>query len=59
MMHVTACLALFFSVLAGGFYLLLRGMRANAQLNLDEFSELKREWDTMPFVSVSVIPATM
>ena len=58
MRHVTACIGVFFAIIAGSFYLVLRGMRSNVLLNLAEYRELHREWDTMPFNSMLTVPAS-
>ena len=58
MVHVTACLGVFFAILSGIFYLVLEGMRSQILINLGEYMELKREWDTVPFTSVITIPAS-
>lgn len=50
MVHVTACFGVFFAILSGAFYLVLRGMRSNVLLNLAEYRELKGEWEATPFV---------
>ena len=58
MVHVTACIAVLLAILSGTFYLVLEGMRSQILLDLNEYSEVRREWDTVPFVSVVTVPAT-
>ena len=53
--HVTACISVFFALASGALYLILRGMRSNVLLNLAEYHELKREWESVPFVSLLTI----
>ena len=57
MVHVSACVSVFFALVSGALYLILRGMRSNVLLNLAEYRQLKREWETVPFVEVVVSPA--
>ncbi len=56
MIHVTACLSILFAILGGTSYLILRGMREQVLINLDEYSEIKTEWDTIPFIDVTLMP---
>jgi hypothetical protein len=56
MIHVTACMSIIFAILGGITYLILREMREEILINLDEYSELKTEWDINPFIDVTLVP---
>ena len=56
--HVTACLSVFWGVLSGIIYLVLAAMREQILINLGEYNELKREWDTKPFVEMFPVKST-
>ena len=55
--HVTACIATLFSILASVAYIVITEMRKKSLLNLDEYSELVHEWDTSPFVAIVIVEA--
>lgn len=55
--HLAGCFATLFAVLSSISYLVLQGLRERTLLNLDEYNEVYREWDTVPYVSVAIVPS--
>ena len=56
MISCSACLGMIFAFLGGISYLILRGMREAILLDLDEYSEIKTEWETRPFTELTMVP---
>ena len=56
--HVTGCLSVFFAVLSGIIYFVLGAMRDKILINLGEYNEIKREWETKPFTEMLTVKST-
>ena len=55
--HISACLAILFACFSGISYLVMRSMRNKVLLDLDEYFEIKRDWETNPFTAVTIVRA--
>jgi len=55
--HVTACIATLFAVMASVSFIVISSMRTQTLLNLDEYNEIVHEWNTVPYVSVALVNA--
>ena len=54
MVHVTACMATFFAALSCIAYFVIQGMRDKILLNLEEYREVRHDWETVPYTEVAI-----
>ena len=57
MTHVVGCIATLFGIFSAVCYMVIQKIRVQTLLNLEEYNEAAREWDTNPFTELTIAPA--